>query len=49
MCSHEWAEVNDVRVCKKCGLTIDKSSGKILVFDRKITGIKNKRRKGRKP
>ena len=31
MCSHKWREINDVRVCIKCGLTIT-FDGKII-FD----------------
>lgn len=34
MCSHEMIKVNDIKVCKKCGLTILKD-GK-LFFDKQF-------------
>ena len=38
MCNHLWKTVNDVRVCVRCGLTINRFDGSVL-FDRKLPGI----------
>lgn len=43
MCKHQWVKVNDVYVCKKCGMTRT-PDGKIM-FDRDATNICKKRRK----
>lgn len=45
MCSHVWREINDIRVCARCGLTIRKLDGKII-FDRDYANAGKK--KGRK-
>lgn len=45
MCGHIWKEVNDVRICLCCGMTVSMIDGAIL-FDRKLANIKD--RKGRK-
>ena len=45
MCGHVWREVNDIRVCARCGLTVRKTDGKIM-FDRKY--INAGKQKGRK-
>ena len=38
MCNHIWKIVNDVRVCLRCGLTINRFDGSVL-FDRKLPGM----------
>lgn len=45
MCKHQFIKVNDVSVCKKCGLTFS-FDGKVL-FDRPFANVgkKKKRRK----
>lgn len=44
MCKHIWTTVNDVRVCRLCGLTM--CNGKII-FDRKLPNTgSGKGRKG---
>lgn len=35
MCNHIWKMVNDVRVCLRCGLTINSFDGSMM-FDRKL-------------
>lgn len=35
MCNHIWKMVNDVRVCLRCGLTINRFDGS-MTFDRKL-------------
>lgn len=45
MCSHLWREINDIRVCARCGLTVRKLDGKIM-FDRGYSNYSKK--KGRK-
>lgn len=42
MCKHDWYKVNDVTVCKRCGLTTT-YDGKIL-FDKKIVNYKGRRK-----
>lgn len=46
MCPHIWVKFNDVFVCKRCGLTRT-PDGK-LIFDKKITNYKPKKRKKNK-
>lgn len=46
MCNHVWRSINDIKVCKNCGLTVT-FDGKII-FDRKIVNYKSKKRKGGK-
>ena len=46
MCPHEWFKINDVTVCKRCGLTRT-FDGKVI-FDKKITNYKPKKPKRRK-
>lgn len=48
MCNHIWKEVNDVRVCLRCGLTVRKLDGAVVGFDRKLPGMLRKKGKGRK-
>lgn len=43
ICRHEFIKVNEVIVCKRCGLTRTED-GKIM-FDKKIVNYKSKRRK----
>lgn len=45
MCGHIWRELNDVRVCLRCGITVSRIDG-VVVFDRKLANIRN--RKGMK-
>ena len=45
MCSHLWVEINDVRVCRRCGITVRKLDGKIM-FDRRFANV-GKSKKGR--
>lgn len=45
MCNHEWVAINDVKVCKRCGLTRT-HDGKIL-FDRRFANV-GKMKKRRK-
>lgn len=42
MCKHVWKDMNDVRVCLRCGITVRRLDGAII-FDRKLPNI----RKGR--
>lgn len=46
MCKHEMIKVNDVSVCKRCGLTLS-ADGKFLMFDKRLPNYKDKK-KGRK-
>lgn len=43
MCNHDFAKINDVSVCRKCGLTRT-YDGKIF-FDKKLTNRKQKKRR----
>lgn len=43
MCKHEFVKVNNVVVCKRCGVTRTED-GKII-FDRKLPSYKPKRRR----
>ena len=43
MCKHLWIKINDIYVCKKCGITRIED-GKII-FDRKLPNYKPKRRR----
>lgn len=45
MCSHLWIQINDIRVCKRCGMTISMLDGKVM-FDRNFANAGKK--KGRK-
>ena len=46
MCSHDWVKVNDVTVCKRCGMT---RTPKGVIFDRRLPNYKpKKRKKGKK-
>lgn len=38
MCNHVWKTVNEWRVCMRCGLTVNKYSGR-PIFDRKLPNI----------
>lgn len=46
MCNHIWKKVNDVRVCVRCGLTVNRLTGE-LIFDRRLADVGN-RKKGSK-
>lgn len=48
MCSHLWVDVNDVRVCRRCGLTIRKADGKFVMFDREFINASSKKRRAKK-
>lgn len=39
MCRHIWKTINDVRVCRRCGLTVRLPGGQVL-FDRRLTSLK---------
>lgn len=43
MCNHEFVKTDNMRACKKCGLTI-LNNGRVL-FDKEITNYKPKRKK----
>ncbi len=43
MCNHDFVKINDVTVCRKCGLTRT-YDGKIF-FDKKLPNRKQKKRK----
>lgn len=47
MCNHLWVEVNDVRVCRRCGLTVRKFDGKVM-FDREFINAASKKRRVKK-
>ena len=44
MCSHMWKTYNDVRVCLRCGLTVNRFDGRVI-FDRKLPNAVQKGRK----
>lgn len=35
MCGHEWIKINDLSICKRCGITI--TEDKKILFDRKLS------------
>lgn len=43
MCKHEFIKINDIIVCKRCGMT--KTPGGKIIFDRKVINHKSNRRK----
>ncbi len=45
MCGHNWKIVNDVSVCLRCGLTINRLTGEPICFDRKLVNRKDRRSK----
>lgn len=45
MCRHSWIKVNDVSVCKYCGLTFS-FDGKVM-FDRRFADVSKKAGKKR--
>lgn len=47
MCKHVWTEFNDVRVCQRCGMTVNTLDGKIM-FDRDFPNLNKKGRKKKK-
>lgn len=47
MCSHDWKEINDVRVCARCGLTFRKTDGRVM-FDRELINAGRKKRRAKK-
>jgi len=48
MCRHIWKDVNDLRVCLRCGLTVRRLDGAVVCFDRKLPGILCKKGKAKK-
>lgn len=42
MCKHEFIQINNAKVCKRCGMTV--IGGKVM-FDRKFPNYKEKRKK----
>ena len=44
MCRHVWREINDLRVCTKCGLTVNMLDGKVMLDREFINATKKKRR-----
>ena len=45
MCGHDWKNVNEVKVCTKCGLTMP--DGGRPFFDKKIVAYFQKRKRGK--
>lgn len=43
MCKHQLIQINDVTVCKICGLSF--LPGGKVIFDRRLPGIINKQRR----
>lgn len=43
MCGHKWIVVNNISACVKCGLTIDRATGKPLGFDKRLVERFNRR------
>lgn len=43
MCKHEFIKINDIVICKKCG--INKTPDGKIIFDRKVINYRPKRRK----
>ena len=48
MCKHRWVDVNSVSVCKRCGLTLDRKTGKFIMFDRDFMNAGSKKRRKHK-
>lgn len=48
MCRHQWLAINDVSVCKRCGLTLDRKTGKFIMFDKQFANVGKKKRRKRK-
>ena len=46
MCGHDWKNVNEVKVCTKCGLTMP-DRGCRPFFDKKIVAYCQKRKRGK--
>lgn len=46
MCKHEMTKINDVKVCKKCGLTVLKDGR--LFFDKQFVKQMQRRKKVKK-
>lgn len=44
MCRHVWKEINSVRVCQRCGMTVNMLDGKVM-FDRSFPSAAKKGRK----
>lgn len=44
MCRHLWRDINDVRVCQRCGMTVRTLDGKVM-FDRRFPNAVKKGRK----
>lgn len=49
LCKHQFVRINDVSVCKNCGLTIiNDGNGVNVMFDRRFTCIGKTKKKRRK-
>lgn len=48
MCKHIWKDVNDVRVCLRCGLTMRKLDGAVIGFDRALPNYLREKGKAKK-
>ena len=48
MCRHKWVDINEVSVCQLCGLTLEKKTGKFIMFDRAIINAGSKKRSKKK-
>ena len=46
-CKHRFIKINDVKVCEKCGITIDKK-GRLMVFDRAFVNGRKKKIGGKR-
>lgn len=47
MCRHVWKTINSVRVCQRCGVTVNMLDGSVI-FDRKLPSAGTKKGKGSK-
>lgn len=45
MCRHIYRTINSVRVCQRCGLTINLINGAVM-FDRRLPDYRKKKDKG---
>lgn len=46
MCRHIWKTINNVRVCLRCGVTVNMIDGSVI-FDRKLQNAGTGRKKGK--
>lgn len=42
MCKHIYREAGSIRVCLKCGLTINRVTGQVMLFDRRLPSLAQK-------